>query len=323
MPTPQEGHVDVLLSNMSVAYIQQQTAFVAGQAFPTIPVANASNFYLEFPRGYFFRDQVGPRPLGGYSPVADFKLDKKPYLCEEEGLTTMLDDRERANATPPYDPERAKVRFLTQQHLIHTDRKWAASFFAAGVWTNQKQGGAAVGGGVDFVQFDQATSTPVKTIKAYKMAAQEATGFAPNCMVVGAKAQLELEEHPDVIDRIKHTERGIVTSQILASLFGVDKYLVPGGIHNVGKEGLADQFEFIVGKNHILLCYAAPEPGLETPSAGYTFAWTGLIPGSSYQSAVWRGRDERAHSDWFEVRMAVDQRKVAQDLAIFLKDAVA
>jgi hypothetical protein len=35
-----------------------------------------------------------------------------------------------------------------------------------------------------------------------------------------------------------------------------------------------------------------------------------------------RGRDERAHSDWFQDRMAWDMKIVAQDLGIFFRNAV-
>ncbi len=321
MPTVKEGHVDQLLSNMSVAFIQSANLFIVAKVFPLVPVENASDFYLEFPRGYFFRDQVGKRPIGGYSPVADFKVEKKPYLCEEEGLTSFLDDRERNNATPPYDPERAKTVFLTQQHLIHRDRTWADKYFKTGAWTNEKTGVAAAPGANQFIQFDQAASDPINVIKTYVTEIAELTGFKPNKMTVGAKADLIISEHADVVDRVKYVGKS-VTPESLAGLFGVEDYLVPMGVHNKAAEGATDSFEFIVGKKDILICYAAPNPGIEVPSAGYTFSWRGLLGAAGYESAIWRGRDERAHSDWFECRMAYDQRQIAPDLAIFLKDAV-
>lgn len=324
MPTtPKDGHFDALLSNVSIAYIQSNDVFVADKVFPVVPVNYQSDLYLKYPKGAFFRDEVGPRPLGGYSRVADYKLDKDTYYCEEEGLSANLDDRERANATPPYDPEKAKTRFLTQQHLIHRDRIWADKYFKTGVWANEKTGVAAAPGANQFLQWDQANSDPIADIDLYRDTLAEATGYEPNVMVVGRKAFRILKNHPDVIDRIKYTAKGIITADLLAELFGVKKFLVPGGIHNTGVEGAADNMQFILSKSDVLLCYAAPTPGLDTPSAGYTFSWRGLLGAAGFESAIWRGRDERAHSDWFECRQAFDMKVVASDLGVFFKSAVA
>jgi hypothetical protein len=133
--------------------------------------------------------------------------------------------------------------------------------------------------------------------------------------------------HPAIKEIIKYTQRGIITSEILASIFNVDRFLVPGGIQTTSPETEnetddADQFNFILSKTDLLLCYAAPSPGLDQPSAGYSFSWRGLLGGQAFESVVNRGREERAHSDWFEVRMAFDLKKVAGDLGVFFKNAV-
>jgi hypothetical protein len=92
---------------------------------------------------------------------------------------------------------------------------------------------------------------------------------------------------------------------------------------NTAKEGVADANSFIVGKTGALLAYAAPEPGIEVPSAGYTFAWTGLMAGGGLTAAVMRWREEANHSDFFEVRMALDTKIVSADLGVFYNNAVS
>jgi hypothetical protein len=322
MPTPRQGHFDRLLSNLSVIYMQKAENFVADKVFPTVPVEKQSDLYLVFPRGAFWRDQVGKRPLGGQSPIADYGTGSATYYCEEEGLSTNLDDRERANATPPYDPEKTKVQFLTQQHLIHRDRLWANKYFKTGVWANEYAGVASAPTGSQLLQWNQANSTPIENIDTIKDAIAEQTGFQPNVLVLGRKVFRILKNHATVLDRIKYTQRGVVTAELLAQLFGVEKIVVPGGIQNTGAEGAADAFSFIIPSTHAMLAYAAPSPGLDQPSAGYNFTWNGLIPGGGLGAAVYRGREERAHSDWFEVRMAQDLRVVASDLGVFFNGIV-
>jgi hypothetical protein len=55
---------------------------------------------------------------------------------------------------------------------------------------------------------------------------REETGFAPNILVIGPHVLQALRNHPEILDRIKYTERGIVTEDLIASLLGVEKILV-------------------------------------------------------------------------------------------------
>ena len=177
------GHIDQYLTNVSINYIQDNDRFVADKVFPVVPVQRSADVYMTYPRGYFFRDQVKERPIGGESPRMEFKTGKDNYFCVEEGLSSDLDDRERANATPPYDPEKSRVLALTQQHLIHRDRRWADTYFKSGVWTNEVTGKSSNPGTKEFLQFDNASSDPVDTIDTYKDMVAEVTGFEPNVMV--------------------------------------------------------------------------------------------------------------------------------------------
>jgi hypothetical protein len=322
-PSVSDGHVDVLLTNFSVAYSQAATNFIAGQVFGTIPVQHASDLYLKYPKGAFFRDDVTARPYGGESNVIGFELDKDTYYCEEQALSTFLDDRERANATPPYDPERGKTMLLTQQHLIHRDADWSRSFFKTGVWGTDMTGVTASPSASQFLQFDDPSSTPIELIDQQKEIIAEATGVMPNKLVLGAKAYRVLKNHPSILDRIKYTQRAQVTEELLAAVFEVERVLVPRAIRNTAKEGQTDQMAFIHDKKAMLLTYDNPFPAMEQVTAGAIFSWTGLLGDAAYNAGVWRGRDERKHSDWFEVRMAYSQKVIASDCAVFFATAVA
>ena len=182
---------------------------------------------------------------------------------------------------------------------------------------------AAAPGAGQILQWDNANSTPLQDVDDYRDQVLQATGFEPNVMVLGRKVFRKLKQHPQIVDRIKYTQKGIITQDLLAQFFGVDKLVVPGGINNTAKEGAVDAMDFIFSGTEVLMAYSAPNPGLEQPTAGYTFAWTGLIPGGGLQAAVHRLREEKRHSDWFEVRMAYDMKSIATDLAVFFKNAVA
>lgn len=324
-PTPGDLHIDQYLTNLSVAWAQDQANFVADTVFPTVPVQKQSNKYAIYDKGYFYRDEMRVRPLGQRPGQAGYKVTSGTYLCEERAVEHKVDDRVRANADQPLDPDRAAMRLLTTQAMINLDNRWASTFFATGVWGTDLTGVSASPTGSEFLQFDQSTSDPVDVITGKRDDVGGATGYDPNTLVLGRDAYRGIRNHPDVKDRIKYTQRGIVTADILAELFDVDRVLIPGGVENSAKEGQTDSIDFIVGRKDALLVYAAPAPSIDEPSGGYTFAWTGLIPGSTnaFGGVVERGREELAHSDVFQMRSANDLEIVAPELGVFFSGVVA
>jgi len=324
-PTPRQVHVDRFLTNLSVSFAQSRSAFVADQVFPIVPVQKQSDLYAVYPRGFFNRDQMRVRPLGGRAQVAGYEVAQQQYRAEEWALAHPIDDRVRANADQPLDPDRAAMRFLTSQCLIRRDRLWGSSYFTTGKWSTDLTGVAADPDATEFLQLDQSGSAPIRLFKEKKAAVRGDTGLTPNTLVLGSQAFLELTEHDDVLDRIEHTSRQVVTRDILASLIFDDdpsgRVIVAGGIVNSAVEGADDDHDYILGSKDALLVYRNPEPRptIEEVSGGYTFAWTGLLPGetNAFGGVIERMRDDQAHSDHIEIRAAFDLGMVAADLGVF------
>jgi hypothetical protein len=328
-PTPNQLHINHYLTDLAIAWSQEEKDFVAGRVFPTVPVAKASDNYVIYQKGYFYRDEFAPRPLGGRPKQVGFEIEKGLYSCEEEALETKVDDRERANADQPLDPDVSAQMLLTTQAMIHRDRLWAEAFFKTGVWTVNWEGKEAAPTKKEeeeekFLQFDQTGSEPIEFFDQRRIDIKSKTGYAPNKLVIGADVYRVLKNHPAIVERIKYTQRGIVTLDILAELFDVDEVMVPFGVINTGEEGLADKINYIVNRKAALMIYAAPAPTINAPSGGYSFAWTGLLPGVSnaFGGIIESGREEFAHSDVFQCRTAYTQAITAPDLGEFFAACV-
>jgi hypothetical protein len=323
--TPSDLHVDQYLTNLSVAFTQDSNKFVADKVFPVVPVSKQSDKYSIYPKGHFWRDEVAPRPLGGRPNQANFDVEQGTYLAEEEGLEYKLDDRLRANADQPLDPEKAGMRLLTEQMMVHRDSDWASAYFREGVWGTDLKGKSSSPGEGEFLQLDQAGTEPVEFFDEERDILGASTGIDPNVLVLGRKAFRKLKNHPEVKDRIKYTQQGIVTAELLAKLLEVDRVVVPGSVKNEAAEGAEDEIDFIVGPKDALFVYSAPNPAIDQPSGGYIFAWTGLIPGATnaYGGVIERGREELAHSDVFQIRCAYDMKVVAPELGTFYHGLVS
>lgn len=318
---------NMYLSNVSVAYIQSNANFIANTIFPTIPVNLQSSYYYKFDKGDLLRDEVQRKPrFGKVSPALMGKTDDF-YRCEVDQVIVGIDQFDALNyASAPgmADPKKAKAIVATQKMLIHMDRMWAEQYFKSGVWTTEKTGVAANPGADEFLQFDNANSDPIKFFKQQKRWMHENTGFMPNVLVLGGAVYDELTEHPDIVERVKYTQKGIITADILASLFDVQRIVVPGAIYNAALPGEADNIKYICGKKDALFAYANPSPAIDQPSAGYTFVWDGIVPGAGLMTALdtWEG-EPGTHSEFVEGLMASDMKKVSQDLAVFMQDCVA
>ena len=319
-------HVDRYLTNFSVNYVQDAKNFVAHRAASVIPVLKQTDKYVTYDRGYFWRDESQPRPLGGRPVQVGYKVGEGSYGAIEWALEHVIDDRQRANVDDPIKLDENATRLLTQKQLIRADRIWAERMFVAGAWATQPLGVASgQTEGTSFLQFNDDASDPVATIDYYRDLMHRKTGFMPNTIVMGAAVKRRLRLNADIVDRIKYTQLGIVEEDLLAKLFGVDNFVVARSVYNSALEGAADSFEYTTDEKAFWMGYIDPNPGLDSPTAIALFAWTGLLPGvtNAVGGVMQRGRDERAHSDYFQNRMAFDIRQVASDLGIFFRSAVA
>lgn len=314
--------VDTYLTNFSMRWSMEADQFIAPRASTPIPVRHESDKYLIYPRGYFWRDEAEVRPLGGRPVQVSYKTTSGQYLAEEYALEHTIDDRQRANVESPFDLDEAGVSLLQSKQMIRQDRIWAAAVFQAGVWAHD------FAGVTDFAQLDDVAVDPIATMNRFKRLLAKGSGFRPNTGVLGANVIDLLEIHPSLIERVKYTQRGILTTEILAAMFGLDRLIVAESMVNLAPEDNTveggEDFEYIVDENSFWLGYIEPAARMNSPTAVARFAWTGLIPGATNNSGgvITRGRDSRAYSDWIHSRNAFDIKVVAPDLGLFFSNAV-
>jgi len=316
---------------MAIAWAQDQSNFIADKVFPTVPVLKESDLFAIYKKGAFFRDELKPRPLGGRPAQIGYEVEHGRYHCTEWSAEHPIDDRVRANADQPLDPDLASMRLLTGQALIRREKLWVNQFFKTGVWSFDWTGKAKATAKEEeekrwfaFFDAEENPTNPIEFFDQRRIDIASKTGRKPNTIVLGVDAFRVIKNHPAVIDRIKYTQRGIVTEQILAELFDVKQVLVPFGVINSAAEGLTDSIDFLVGRKSALMVYAAPNPSIEEPSGGYTFAYTGLIPGltNAFGGVIERGREALAHSDIIQIRAAYDVQITAADLGEYFSECV-
>ena len=326
-PTPGDVHVNGPLGNVSEAYIQNATNFIATRMFPNVPVAKQSDLYFVYDRQDFFRNEVQLRAPGSESAGGGHRLSTDSYRADVFALHRDIDDQVRANQDAPLNLDRDAATWLTQQMLLKRENDFVNQFFTTSIWTgsgtgNDQTGVAAAPGADQFLQWNDANSTPIEDIRAQIVNMAEKTGFKPNKLTIGPEVWAALVDHPDILDRIKFTQRGVVTMDLIAGLLDLDEVMVGWATRDTSAELGTAAYDFYWGKA-ALLSYAPASAGLMIPSAGYTFSWTGLLGSGTMGSRIKSFRLERNASDRIEGEMAYALKQVSADLGVFYTSAVA
>jgi hypothetical protein len=326
MPNKTQTHIDRALTEISIAYSQAPNSFIADKVFPVVQVNKQSDRYFMYKKEDWFRDDAEERAAATESAGGDYEIDNTPsYFCRKYAYHKDITEEDRANSDDPLTPDSDAVDFVTDKLLLRREIQWAAKYFATSIWAKEYTGvNSGESFGTTVRRWNDANSTPIEDIAIAATDIQETTGKRPNTLVIGQRVYDALVNHPDILDRIKYTQKGVVTVDLLAMLFGVTRVLIAGAIKNSANKGQIADMDFILGK-HALLCYSAPKASLKTATAGYIFAWKGLMGANAIGGRIlripmpWLGEG----TERIEGEMTWDMKVVATDLGTFFNTVVA
>lgn len=320
-PSASDLHVNGLLTDLSVAFVQDASKFVAGQVFPRVTVPKQTDKYATYDRGDFLRDEMQLRGDASESAGTGYTVSSDPFHCEVYAIHKDVSDRQRANADSIFQPDRDAVQYLVQKRLIKQDVLFVSKYLTTGVWTGSTTGTDLVVN-TDFTPWDDAASTPVEDVQNQQESIEGQTGLLANTLVVRRDGWNALKNHPDIVDRVKHTSDGPVTTGIVARLMDLDRIVIAAAVQNTAQEGLAGSYGYIAD-NDALLCYSAPSPSPMQPSAGYIFEWN-EIPGiSAAGNTVSSFRMEELKSDRIELETAFDMKVVSSVLGAYFNEVTS
>jgi len=322
--TPSAVHIDQPLSNLTLAYAQEQTNFIADKVFPTVGVQRQSDKYYIYDRANMNRSgdvkKLAPRTEVNRIGMA---ISNDSYFADVFGLGMDFDEQTLANEDAMLEIRAAGAQTLMNRVMIDREERFAASFFSAGIWGTDNT--------PSNLWSDYTNSTPLTDVTTARRTMQLGSGgFKPNTMVVGKEVRDILVNHPDILARLNGgatvTNTALITDAKLAEIFEVENFYVMEAVKNGAAEGLAEANAFIGGKN-ALLVHTPSSAGLMTPAAGLTFAWNN-IPGvnnlgvtvESFSDDALKRQQVAEH---IQVKMSYDMKVVGADLGYFFEDVVA
>lgn len=304
--------VDPVLSNLLVGYMQADTRFVADKVFPLVQVPLQGFTYYNFTKKYWFLDEMKARAPGTDFARGGFGVSSSTGSANIWGLEYMIPVEAENNNQTGVTLQQTGLKWLAQQSLIRRERAFAADFMVTGVWGTDDNNSTT-----DWDDFS--AGDPFNDVLTAKRTISNATGVDPNTMTLGYIVDVALQNHPDIIDRIKHVQVAGLGNvrNALQSLFDIERYLVGKATYNSANEGQAATMAAVIDDD-CLLCYCTMTPGIFEPSCGFTFAWTGGGGGGSIRTYL----EDKTKSDVLQNSEAWDQKIVASDVGYFFADVV-
>jgi len=294
-PTVGDVHVDAVLSGVSTRYTNE--AMIADLIMPVIPVKKESDKFYKYTRNW--RLPEAKRAAGAEANEIDWNVTTDTYTCEEYALKDLIPDRVRANSDTPLNMDVDTTEYLTELIQMGREKRVADIVFAAGTFGTQTSALAGANRWDDY-----AGSDPIGDVRTARATVHAATGKLPNALVIGYQAHLKLLDHPDILERIKYTQKGIITADLIAALFEVDKYIVGKALNDSSQEGGSESLGYMWGKK-VALLYAESSPGIKKISFGYQFQSRG------FRTKKWR--EEGRDGDFIEAGEVRDEKVVSAD----------
>lgn len=292
-PTISDVHVDSILSGVSVKYTNDE--YIADQVLPVISVKKESDKYYTYNRDW--RLPQSKRAAGAEANAVEWNVSTATYSCEEYALKDIIPDRVRDNTDTPLNMDVDTTEYLTDLIQLGREKRIADIVFAVATYGSQTSALAGANRWDDY-----AGSDPIGDVRTAKATVHAASGKMPNVMIIGFQAYLKLLDHPDILERIKYTQRGIITADLIAAVFELDNLLVGKALYDSSLEGIAESLGYLWGKS-VALVYAEPSPGIKKVSFGYQFQSRGF--------RVKKWREEAREGDWVEAGEIRDEKIVS------------
>lgn len=310
MSTNRYQGVDPVLTETAIAYTNDQ--YIAEQVFPSFKVKKQSGKHFIYDRGKF-RINDNQRGQGSNSNEVTLNLTTgQPYFCEDHALREFVADEDVDNAETPTSPFVDATENVTEMHMVAREKELADLLSDTGVLTQN----VTLSGTDQWNDYDN--SDPIGDVRTGITTIHNAVHKRANVLILGRQVYDKLVDHPAFIERVKYSQLGVMTPELLARIFDVERVLIGGAGYNTAAEGQSDSMDYIWGKVAIL-AYIAPSVRPKLMTLGLTYTW------KTVQVERLRGSDEEDRKGTY-VRVGnhyYDQQIVSALCGYLIADAIA
>ena len=261
--TPAEARiVDPILTSHAIGY--QEPTFTGHWLFPYVDVTLHGGKIVDF-EDHLTEQIETLRAPGADAAEVQVRYGKRTYALETHGLDAVVPREIHNDAMNVPSVELASAAVNRALKPVQRNIEMAQAAMAQDANNYPASHKRAL---VGDTQWDKAVDPTEDIITAINAIELDCGGS--NILVhLGADVMNALRTNPAIAEKIKHTERSIVTEELLASLWGVRSVVVGKSLKKV--KGVRQR---IWGK-HVIVAHVPTSPVQDEPSFGYTFRLRG------------------------------------------------
>ncbi len=263
--------IDPILSTHARGFRQSQ--LVGTVLFPLAPVPAYGGNVIEFGREAF-RLYNSKRAPGAATKRLDMGYVGRPYAIVPSALEAKVPREQLRDAQQVPGINYATRAVNTVLRALQLEHEVACANAAMTLLNYPVSNRVTLAGAT---RWTQAGSTPVDNVMTGREAIRQNIGMFPNVLLLSARTFRALKTNPDVVSRLATSQTRVVTADLLAQIFEVERVVI--GAATVAT-GAADTLGDVWG-NDAVLAYVAPDGGdlganNEEPAYGYTYHIEGM-----------------------------------------------
>lgn len=236
--------------------------------FPSVPVQTSGGQILQFGKEAFKLYNTMRSPGTAFKRIT-FGYSGNPFTLENHGVEVLVSREQLRDASVVPGIDVASRAIMLNMRVSELQLEYQQANIARNA-ANYPSTNKVTLSGTDQWN-DYTNSDPVSDVNDAKEAIRQQTGVYPNVFEISAAVFRVLKEHPKILDKIKYTQQGVITTDLLASVFEVEKVVVGTAIATDDSGVSADLW----GKDAILAYVPTAPSTAEEPSYGYTYTMEG------------------------------------------------
>jgi hypothetical protein len=299
--------VSKALTNLSIHY--QNEEYIADKVLGMTPVLKESDQYWVFDSDR--RLEETRRANKSLANMVEWAASTSTYALTEHTLKDILSNRDYDNADAALVLERSTTENLIDKILMRKDYEAHKVLFTTTTFSNNSTLTSATSW-----KYHTTTSAPLQNVLSATGYIRQQSGKRPNYAVMGWDVFAALKENPNVYGRIQYVQRAIITEELLASLFDLQKVYVGNAVYNSAQEGLDDSFSDIWGAD-CLIGFFKKNPGIRDATAALQFVKKSH--GAPYKVKKWY--EEDVEGNYIEVQSMYQIKAVATACGYLYKTA--
>lgn len=301
MPKASNLHVDKLLSNISVKYMNAE--MIADKVFPMVPVKKDSDLYRIYTRN--FRIPETKRADRAEANEHQFEVTTASYQLEKHALKDYVGDDQVDN----YDISdlRADTTEELTDVIMRRMEKSVADLFTTTNWSLNVSLAAA-----NAWNANTTVSNPIPIMDTAATTIIQNSGFKPNFGIIPRDGFVAAKNHVSILDRTKYVSKEM-TAEIMKGLFDLPELLIGMSVYDSAAENQASVITQLWGDS-AFVGYKPPRASPRAPSSGYIFMKNDPV--------VRRWRVEEREAEAIEVQKKYQAKIVASLSGYLIKDIV-